>query len=65
MMEQAIKGINDGDVGVGLFDYIESTVGTIYENAGLASKAYPMVNGDTDEANLVYELMDIFRNGNI
>lgn len=63
--EQAIKGTNNGTVGVGIFDYIENTVGTIYENAGLNSKGYIMQNGDPDETNFISELMDVFRNGNI
>ena len=63
--EQAVKGTLDGSVGVGLFDYIENTAGTIYEFSGLASKNYTMQNGDADETNFVLELMEIFRNGNI
>ncbi len=63
--EQAIKGTLDGDVGVGLFDYIECTPGTIYEYAGLSSKGYVMQNGDTDTINFSSELMDIFRGGKI
>jgi len=61
--EQAIKGTLDGDVGAGLFDYIESTEGTIYETAGLSAKGYIMKNGDPDETNFIVELMDLFRKG--
>lgn len=60
---QAIKGSQDGTVGLGLFDFIESTPGTIYENAGLSSQGFTMVNGDPDTTNLVNELMTWFRHG--
>lgn len=60
--DQAIKGTNDGSE-VGLFDYIESTVGTVYEFAGLASKGYTMQNGDLDESNFVNAIMDVLRHG--
>ena len=60
---QAIKGSLDGSE-VGLFDYIESTVGTVYEFAGLASKGYTMQNGDPDETNLISDIMSIIREGN-
>ena len=60
--DQAIKGTNDGSE-VGLFDYIESTVGTVYEFAGLASKGYTMQNGDLDETNFVTDIMNVLRNG--
>lgn len=60
--DQAIKGTNDGSE-EGLFDYIESTAGTVYEFAGLASKGYTMQNGDTDETNFIIALMDILRYG--
>ncbi len=60
--DQAIKGTLDGS-GTGLFNYIESTVGTVYEFAGLASKGYTMQNGDLDMANFVAALMRILREG--
>ncbi|PCI96660.1 MAG: hypothetical protein COB15_09740 [Flavobacteriales bacterium] len=61
--DQAIKGINDGPE-VGLFDYVESTPGTVYEFAGLStSKLYVMQNGDADMTNFVIDLMNILRNG--
>ncbi len=60
--KQAIKGTNDGSE-TGLFDYIESTPGTVYEFAGLESKGYTMQNGDPDETNFIAAIMDILRNG--
>ena len=60
--DQAIRGTNDGSE-VGLFDYIESTVGTVYEFAGLASKGYTMQNGDLDETNFINGIMDVLRHG--
>jgi hypothetical protein len=60
--KQAIKGTNDGSE-TGLFDYIESTVGTVYEFAGLESKGYTMQNGDLDETNFIIAIMDVLRNG--
>lgn len=59
---QAIKGSLDGSE-VGLFDYVESTPGTVYEFAGLASKGYTMQNGDPDETNLICDIMSIIRGG--
>ena len=60
--DQAIKGTQDGSE-EGLFDYIESTVGTVYEFAGLASKGYVMQNGDSDEINFTASIMDVIRHG--
>ncbi len=60
--KQAIKGTNDGSE-TGLFDYIESTIGTVYEFAGLESKGYTMQNGDLDETNFIIAIMDVLRNG--
>ena len=60
--DQAIKGTNDGSE-EGLLDYIESTVGTVYEFAGLASKGYTMQNGDLDESNFIAAIMDVIRHG--
>jgi hypothetical protein len=61
--KQAIKGSLDGSE-VAVFDYIESTTGTVYEFTGLESKGYTMQNGDTDMANLIADIMDILRKGN-
>lgn len=60
--DQAIRGTNDGSE-TGLFDYVESTVGTVYEFAGLESKGYTMQNGDPDETNFITAIMDVLRNG--
>ncbi len=60
--DQAIKGVQDGSE-EGLFDYIESTVGTVYEFAGLVSKGYIMQNGDVDETNFINAIMGILRHG--
>ena len=61
--KQGIKGITEGHPNVGLFDYIESTIGTVYEFAGLKSKGYSMLTGDLDETNLIADLMGILRDG--
>lgn len=60
--DQAIKGTSDGSE-VGLFDYIESTIGTVYEFAGLESKGYAMQNGDLDETNFIIAIMGVLRKG--
>lgn len=60
--DQGIKGTNDGSE-TGVFDYIESTPGTVYEFAGLASKGYTMQNGDPDMTNFIISIMDIMRHG--
>jgi hypothetical protein len=61
--KQAIKGSLDGSE-VALFDYIESTTGTVYEFTGLESKGYAMQNGDADMVNFIVDIMDILRKGN-
>jgi len=61
--KQAIKGSLDGSE-VAVFDYIESTPGTVYEFTGLESKGYTMQNGDTDMTNFIVDIMDILRKGN-
>ena len=60
---QAIKGTKDSSSGVGFFDFIESTAGTIYETAGLAAQGFILNDGSTDVTPLVAELMDWFRYG--
>ncbi len=61
--KQAIKGSLDGSE-VAVFDYIESTTGTVYEFTGLESKGYTMQNGDADMVNFIVDIMDILRKGN-
>ena len=61
--KQAIKGSLDGSE-VAVFDYIESTTGTVYEFTGLESKGYTMQNGDADMSNFIVDIMDILRKGN-
>jgi hypothetical protein len=61
--KQAIKGSLDGSE-VAVFDYIESTPGTVYEFTGLESKGYTMQNGDVDMSNFIVNIMDILRKGN-
>jgi hypothetical protein len=61
---QGVKGVNDSDAGEGLFDFIESTVGTSFETAGLREQGYVMQNGDANMDNFINALMDILRNGN-
>lgn len=59
---QGIKGVNDGSAGAGLFDFLESTAGTIYETAGLAEQGYTINVGTVND--LITALMDVLRNGN-
>ena len=61
--KQAIKGSLDGSE-VAVFDYIESTPGTVYKFTGLESKGDTMQNGDADMSNFVVDIMDILRKGN-
>jgi len=61
---QVIRGSQDGLEVDALFDYIESTTGSVYENAGLSAKGYTMQNGDADASNFIIDLMNILRNGN-
>lgn len=58
---QGIRGVNDGEAGEGLFDFIESTVGTTYEFMGLAQSNYPLNTGTIQD--FITELMDILRHG--
>lgn len=55
---QAIFGTEYGNSGLGLMDFIESTPGTIYENAGLEQQGFTMQNGDADSSNFVVELVN-------
>ncbi len=55
-----IEGTLEGDL-IGLFDYLESRVGTPFEGAGLLEKTYT-VEGMTI-AQLSVKLMDIFKGG--
>jgi hypothetical protein len=61
-MIQGVKGENDGIVGVGLFDFFESTPGTIYEFTGLEAQGFDIKGTYTIEE-FVTELMLWFRNG--
>lgn len=56
------EGTLEGD-GEGLFDYVESRVGTSYENAGLVNKNFTP-NGYADMSAFSVHLMDILKNGN-
>ena len=59
---QGIRGISDGSAGEGLFDFLESSIGTSYETTGLAQQGYVLNTGDN--ATFISELMDVLRNGN-
>jgi hypothetical protein len=60
--ERGVFGVDHGSAGVGIIDYIDSTVGTVYENVGLDSKAYVLNYGTiTDFKN---SLSDVLLNGN-
>lgn len=59
---QAIRGLNDGTAGEGLFDFLESTVGSSYETSGLEQQGYTLNTGDF--TSFISELMDVLRNGN-
>lgn len=60
-VNQSIFGTTDGQGGVGILDFFESTPGTNYEFAGLAEQGFVMQNGDPDASNLVTELSNWFR----
>lgn len=57
-----IEGIGSGDIIPGLFDYLESRVGSAYENTGLLSKTYTVEGMTIPEFSA--KLMDILKNGN-
>lgn len=59
---QAIRGTEDGNAGEGLFNFLESTVGSSYENAGLEQQGYVLKTGTYSE--FITELMDVLRHGN-
>jgi hypothetical protein len=60
--DQGIKGTMHGDYEAGLFDFMESTVGTVYETAGLASQNYTMLVGTLQD--FIDEMLNILRKGN-
>lgn len=59
---QGIRGVNDGSVGAGLFDFLESTVDTMYETSGLQQQGYVLNTGDY--TTFISELMDVLKYGN-
>lgn len=59
---QGIRGTLDGNVGEGLFNFLESTVGTSFETTGLTQQGYTLKTGTY--SSFINELMDILRNGN-
>lgn len=59
---QAIRGTEDGNAGEGLFNFLESTVGSSYENAGLEQQGYVLKTGTYSE--FITELMYVLRHGN-
>ena len=56
-----VEGSLEGD-DVGLFDYLESRVGTPFENTGLLSKGYNVEGMTINEFS--ERLMDVLKNGN-
>jgi hypothetical protein len=58
-IKYGVEGTSEGDP-VGLFDYFESTVGTIFENNGFLQKTFIPRNNVTI-AQLSVSIMDIFR----
>jgi len=61
--DEGVFGVNHGSAGVGIMDYIESTVGTVYENTGLHTKGYVYNGGATDQM-FIDALKDVLLNGN-
>lgn len=59
---QAIRGTEDGNAGEGLFNFLESTVGTSYETTGLEQQGYILNTGTYSE--FIAELMGVLRYGN-
>jgi hypothetical protein len=60
--DQAVFGTNQGTAGVGIIDYIDSTVGTVYENVGLSGKNYTLNVGTMED--LKNGLKDVLLTGN-
>lgn len=58
---QAIRGTEDGNAGEGLFNFLESTVGSSYENSGLEEQGYTLNSGTYTE--FITELMSVLREG--
>jgi hypothetical protein len=56
-----VEGSLEGD-GVGIFDYLESRVGTPFENTGLLSKTYTIEGMTVSEFSA--RLIDVLKNGN-
>lgn len=59
---QGVKGVNDGFVGIGLYDFLEDTIGTVYEFAGLEAQGFS-INSPYTIQEFKTELMLWFRNG--
>jgi hypothetical protein len=59
---QGVRGTKDGESGEGLFDFLESTVGTSFETTGLRQQGYALKSGDYNI--FINELMDVLRHGN-
>ncbi len=47
--DEGVFGTAYGSAGVGIIDYIDSTVGTVYEDTGLHTKGYVYNGGATVE----------------
>lgn len=60
--DRAIKGVNYDSESVGFFDFIESTVGTVYETSGLSSKGYTLNTGTIQDC--IDAMMDVLVKGN-
>jgi hypothetical protein len=58
---EGIRGIAYGDEGEGLLDYIESTVGTSFENNGLEEEAYTLKTGSYND--FIVGLQDVLIKG--
>jgi len=63
MFQEGVIGVDYGQAGVGLIDYIDGTIGTVYEFAGLSQKGY-VLNGGAPLSMLVDDLKDVLLNGN-
>jgi hypothetical protein len=62
--EKGLRGTHDGrDGNLGIYDFLEGTVGTSYEIINIMTQGYTMQNGDSTAINLKNEILDWLRHG--
>jgi hypothetical protein len=63
LVNRAIVGTSYGSSSVGWMDFVESTTGTVYENAGLAAKSYSLKNSQL-LSDFISDIQEVIINGN-